>query len=421
MQKTKPEEIQKKQESSTPSKAVMPVKKESILVFSKRKFKLKISNTLESKIRHLCSVFPSNEWSGICFYRTTGSFIDKDSPIEVEAVDMVLMDIGNSTFTDYRLDDSPEAACHLANNLDLFDCDLGVIHSHHNMKTFFSGTDKDTLEQLGSEFNHIFSLIVNNDRSYEAAITRKTVSKFTIVQDYEYRTFGDELITHQIEKEEERTRIEAFYFDIDYLNPYSEELNFRIEEIKKEKKQRAAEEAKKRAESMKVNIGFRPNSSGYRGGYQRNLFQEGYEECDYYGNPIYPGYRSNFQEENLTPQEIADNNYNGYGVNEQDFNEFSNNYEASIQNSVDEFISEFFNYDVRTNFYTLDYNYTDSRNMTIVATTILEDLTATLGLGWDEFKKEIKNEIRKIFTENKVSYNDYSNMNMYVNNLFKNG
>ena len=52
-------------------------------------------------------------------------------------------------------------------------CCTGLIHSHHNMQTFFSGTDRNTLLKEGTDCNNFLSLIVNNKGIYTAAITRR--------------------------------------------------------------------------------------------------------------------------------------------------------------------------------------------------------------------------------------------------------
>ena len=46
--------------------------------------------------------------------------------------------------------------------------------------TFFSGTDKATLQSEGSDMNHFVSLIVNNAGKYTAGVTRKVKLKQTV-------------------------------------------------------------------------------------------------------------------------------------------------------------------------------------------------------------------------------------------------
>lgn len=133
-------------------------------------FDLKVSNNLEQKIRHLCDVFKTKEWSGILFYRKTGTVGAKD--FKVEALDMCLMDIGSGAYTEF--DDSKDVVSYRVEHEKLLSSDVyeGLIHSHNQMAAFFSGTDMSTLTKEGERTNHFLSLIVNNDGKYCAKITR---------------------------------------------------------------------------------------------------------------------------------------------------------------------------------------------------------------------------------------------------------
>lgn len=133
-------------------------------------FDMKVSNNLEQKIRHLCDVFKTKEWSGILFYRKTGTVGTKD--FKVEALDMCLMDIGSGDYTEF--DDSKDVVSYRVEHEELLSSDVyeGLIHSHNQMAAFFSGTDLSTLTKEGGRTNHFLSLIVNNDGKYCARITR---------------------------------------------------------------------------------------------------------------------------------------------------------------------------------------------------------------------------------------------------------
>ena len=110
------------------------------------------------------------------------------------------------------------------------------------MSTFFSGTDTATLKEEGMDRNHFVSLIVNNEGTYTAAITRKVKATKTITENFSYPTFEDEGVadtkTYTIESEE----IEWFYLKIEFErseNSFQEELKARLEEIKKAKAEKA--------------------------------------------------------------------------------------------------------------------------------------------------------------------------------------
>lgn len=196
---------------------------------SKSSFKLIVKKELECKIRTLCSNISSVEWSGILFYRYKGDL--NDDTFEVECVDLYLMDIGSSTFTEFET--SPEIAAYIADNLDLFDCQTGLIHSHNNMATFFSGTDNKTLLEQGQENNHFLSLIVNNEGNYTAAITRQINSEYTINEICEYKSFGDKIIKQKNKSKGTRKFIEKIPAKIVVEGRY--DFSDRIKEIKESK------------------------------------------------------------------------------------------------------------------------------------------------------------------------------------------
>ena len=156
--------------------------------------KLIISEELESKIRFLCNKFQSNEWSGVLFYEASGSLENND--LSLVAKDLLLMDIGSASYTEF--DESVDIAAYLVDNLDLINCHTGLIHSHHSMATFFSGTDISTLNSEGKSMNHFLSLIVNNSGIYTAKITvNKTIEKTISSESYSYKSFNDEEVVVQ--------------------------------------------------------------------------------------------------------------------------------------------------------------------------------------------------------------------------------
>ncbi len=111
-----------------------------------------------------------------------------------------------------------------------------------NIMTFFSGTDTATLKEEGMDRNHFVSLIVNNEGTYTAAITRKVKATKTITENFSYPTFDDEKIvdtkTYTVESEE----LEWFYLKIEFERNesfFQEELKTRLEEIRKAKAEKA--------------------------------------------------------------------------------------------------------------------------------------------------------------------------------------
>lgn len=205
-------------------------------------YKLVIPADVENKIRYLCNKISQVEWSGTLFYTYSGSF--EEGTLEIRCVDIFPMDIGSQTYTEFDM--SPDVVAYMTDHPELLNCQMGLIHSHNNMATFFSGTDTATLREEGNDRNHFVSLIVNNAGTYTAAITRKITERKVISSTFIYRTFDD------IEKTGTRTvEVEEEAIVYNMLNIVKEgevtepflEINERLEVIKKNKTKVAATKA----------------------------------------------------------------------------------------------------------------------------------------------------------------------------------
>lgn len=155
------------------------------------------------------------------------------------------MDLGNATFTEFKM--SEDVASYMSENIELFDCDLQLIHSHHQMSTQPSGTDLNTLKEEGNERNCFVSLIVNNAGKYYAAVTRKiqTKSEVTIKRlgtSYEFFGEGSKELEHdsaETTKVIEKEVIEYFDLDVERheVSNSLEYLDARFDEIVKKKEE----------------------------------------------------------------------------------------------------------------------------------------------------------------------------------------
>lgn len=212
-----------------------PVQKELTLVKRLDTYNIVIPEDVEAKIRFLCSRVWSTEWSGVLFYKPSGNF--EDNTLSIRCVDIFPMDIGSSTYTEFDM--SPDVIGYMTDN-ELLDCQTGLIHSHNNMSTFFSGTDINTLKEEGRDRNHFVSLIVNNAGSYTAAITRKI--KYVETRKLSYDTFEGEKVVDAEETFEESEEMEYFPLNICFENKPKDgfqEIAKRLEEIKKAKEEKA--------------------------------------------------------------------------------------------------------------------------------------------------------------------------------------
>ena len=201
-------------------------------------YKLIIPAEVERKIRFACQKVWSTEWSGTLFFTHEGSF--KNNDLVIRCVDIYIMDIGTQAYTEFDM--NPDVIAYMTEHSELLDCQLGLIHSHAGMQTFFSGTDTATLKEEGRDRNNFVSLIVNNAGSYTAAITRRIKSK-QVMESVSYEFFGDGEKQDTKKYVSDADEIEWFYLKIEkegenYSFP---DMEARLEEIKQAK----AEKAKK--------------------------------------------------------------------------------------------------------------------------------------------------------------------------------
>lgn len=102
------------------------------------------------------------------------------------------MDLGTGGWTEFKMNE--DVAAYIADNLELFDCEIGLIHSHHSLGAFISGQDFKRLNEDGDDTNCFLSLVVDTRGTYVAALTRKVQAKKEVVTkflDTSYEFFGE--------------------------------------------------------------------------------------------------------------------------------------------------------------------------------------------------------------------------------------
>lgn len=244
------------EEAKQPTKVISLVQKSGTY-----NYKLIIPAEVERKIRFACQKVWSTEWSGTLFFTHEGSFENND--LVIKCVDIYIMDIGTQAYTEFDM--NPDVIAYMCENPELLDCQMGLIHSHNNMSTFFSGTDTATLKEEGRDRNNFVSLIVNNAGTYTAAITRRVKSK-QVKESVSYEFFGDGERHDTKEYVSDADEIEWFYLKIEkegenYSFP---DMAARLEEIKQAKAERA-----KKVQSPVYQGGYKPviaNSYGTKAG-----------------------------------------------------------------------------------------------------------------------------------------------------------
>ena len=162
------------------------------LVESKDIYKLIIPERVERMIREWCKLNPSTEWSGTLFYTVEGSF--ENSDIVFTAQDFFVSDVGTAGFTSYKV--TPDICSYMMEK-ELIDCKTGLIHSHNNLNSFFSGTDNNTLLKEGIDSCHYLSLVVNNAGKYVARVTRKITESFIGKRVVKYSSYDNTEISNE--------------------------------------------------------------------------------------------------------------------------------------------------------------------------------------------------------------------------------
>jgi len=180
------------------------------LVQVKQKAKLILPNSVLRKIEYLHKKVGNDEWSCILVYKIKEGIIENPSEFVLEVVDLIPMDVGNATYTEYDFSTEDEYAFDKFTDALQEGHKLGHLHSHHNMQCFFSGTDTAELHDNAPNHNFYVSLIVNfkDPSQWCAAIATcfdeeikgsyKKVGKVTTYKKFKGSTTGE--IT---EKEEE--------------------------------------------------------------------------------------------------------------------------------------------------------------------------------------------------------------------------
>ena len=247
------------EEVKQPTKVISLVRKSGTY-----NYKLIIPAEVERKIRFACQKVWSTEWSGTLFFTHEGSFENND--LVIRCVDIYIMDIGTQAYTEFDM--NPDVIAYMCENPELLDCQMGLIHSHNNMSTFFSGTDTATLKEEGRDRNNFVSLIVNNAGTYTAAITRRVKSK-QVKESVSYEFFGDVENHDTKEYVSSADEIEWFYLKIENENETFSfpDMAARLEEIRQAKAEKA--EKAKKAQTPVYQGGYKPviaNSYGTKAG-----------------------------------------------------------------------------------------------------------------------------------------------------------
>jgi hypothetical protein len=167
--------------SQTTNSKVNEVKKPRVLTETtlSKKGKVIITEQLQNQIDYFHQEIGEVEWSGVLLYKIIEGSILEPEKLVVEAYDMYLMDIGSATYTEFDLEFDDIKDIHEmypdSNPVNMKDnienlLRKGMIHTHHSMNAYFSGTDMGELHDNAPNNDLYLSLIVNFDGEYCAKL-----------------------------------------------------------------------------------------------------------------------------------------------------------------------------------------------------------------------------------------------------------
>ena len=111
--------------------------------------------------------FPGLEWSGVLLYTIDGSITDLDNAT-FHAHKFFPLDIGTPGYTEFDYNEKIMQMYDMWE--DAIDMQIGLIHTHHTMKAYFSATDDDELHDNVDKHNYYLSLIVSQTSDYCAQV-----------------------------------------------------------------------------------------------------------------------------------------------------------------------------------------------------------------------------------------------------------
>lgn len=278
-------------------------------VEKKTKINVVISKDFMDKVTLLNSRISQVEWSGVLFYKTTGSISDEKEML-IELKDILLMDIGTTAFTSYEFDAS--VIEFIEAEPQRFEWRIGHIHSHNNMETYFSGTDMDELITNSANYDYYLSIIVNNKLDIVGKVAYRGIS-----EGLNY-VFTDEVgnkISRVLTKQTEY----VFIHDCN-INKYVDPINIRINELIEEKSKIQAKSKKKK--EVVGNLWDDIHYSIPRNSYEYTGLDDDIDDIDF------DGFAENFFD-----------NYEFDKKTQEQYSAFSNTIEGFIEYVLDDFVS----------------------------------------------------------------------------------
>jgi hypothetical protein len=193
-----------------------------------------IPSKIFSDIYYLHSKYQGKEWSGHLYFTKQGD-IDNPSELIIDIKEFILLDIGTVGATE--IDPSGEQIIDMYEKRpQVLTMKQGLLHTHHNMKTFFSGTDTSTLLENAANYPFFLSVIVNNAGDTIAKISQQGfIEEPETKHNYKYK-FNRGFLQKEVVKESRIIEV-VYIYDciINIENSVEEELT-KLLEIQEEKR-----------------------------------------------------------------------------------------------------------------------------------------------------------------------------------------
>ena len=166
---------------------LQPLSKIQLIEINTELFKVLVNADIQRKVNYLHGKYPGLEWGGFLFYTTNEAEDIKD--LVITLVDFYPLDLGQSAFTSYT--QTPEFAGFIADNPEYMSYNMGIIHSHHNMGAFHSGTDIATLKEQVEHFRNFLSVVVDTRLTWDVRLAKYETLEYiqTNRNTYNYSNF----------------------------------------------------------------------------------------------------------------------------------------------------------------------------------------------------------------------------------------
>jgi len=170
------------------------------------------------------------EWSALLFFSAKGHPVNPEGFV-CTLYDIYLQDIGTPGYTAFKND--PETMLNLFDKRDdLLGHRMGIIHSHHSMRTFYSGTDMSELRDNSNGIDFYLSVVVNNRPEWIARVVYEVEEK---IQEAETTVSWreDDEVKSVSTKSEPKTRTVLKYIDLEvHIAVADPELAERVKELR---------------------------------------------------------------------------------------------------------------------------------------------------------------------------------------------